>query len=164
MIANDTTAALLKAPHRHMAGLMHKWVAWSPSSDPELVELGAVLCHPEQKLDRDTYLYLVGEGIQRIVDLAEDPAEATCELQNMLFEYGLGPDLPCPPENAGNWLIWSNLSVAENFGRNELLDNLKNRSPEEVAVTREVIESDVQNEDAIGRLQMWAWQLAQVIN
>jgi len=106
------TRLKLTVSHRQIAGLMQKWVAWSPSSDPELVELGAILCHSEQKLDRDTYLYLVGERLQRIVDSAEDPAEATHELQNTLFEYGLGPDLHCPPENAGNWLVWRRRRLA----------------------------------------------------
>jgi hypothetical protein len=145
-----------------MSGLMNKWVAWCPSSDPELVELGAVLCHPEQELDWDIYLCLVGERIQRIVDSAEDPAEATHELQNTLFEYGLGPDLRCPPENAGNWLIWSNLSVAENFSNKGLLDNIKKKKPEEVPIAREVIQGDLDDDDAIGRLQMWAWRLSRL--
>jgi hypothetical protein len=143
-----------------MSGLMHNWIAWCPSFDPELVELGAVLCHPEQKLDRNIYLCLVGERIQRIVDAAEDPVEATHELEKSLFEYGLGPDLSCPPENAGNWLVWSNPGVEERFANKGLLEDLRNKKPKEMAVAREVIEGDAENDDAIGRLQMWVWRLS----
>jgi hypothetical protein len=145
-----------------MSGLIHNWIAWCPSFDPELVELGAVLCHPEQKLDRNTYLCLVGERIQRIVDAAEDPVEATHELEKSLFEYGLGPDLSCPPENAGNWLVWSNPGVEEYLANKGLLEGLRNKKPKEMAVAREVIEGDAENDDAIGWLQMWAWRLSQI--
>ena len=31
-------------------------VAWSPSVDSDLADVGAVLCHPNQKLDRNIYL------------------------------------------------------------------------------------------------------------
>lgn len=141
---------------------MHKWVAWCPSSDPELVELGAVLCHPEQKLDRDTYLYLVGERIQRIVDSAEDPAEATYALQNTLLEYGLGPDLNCPPNKAGNWLVWSNPGVEEYLSNKGLLDDLENKLLQEMPVARAAIENDTQSDDAIAWLHMWAWRLSRI--
>ena len=78
------------------------------------------------------------------MDSADDPAEAADALQSTLFEYGLGPDVHCPSEEAGNWLIASNTSVAGCLSRLGLLDNLETKRPEEMAIAREVIESDTQ--------------------
>lgn len=139
---------------------MHNWIAWCPSSDPELAEIGAVLCHPDQKLDRDTYLYLVGERIQRIVDFAADPAEAADALQNTLLAYGLGPDLSCPPDKAADWFVRSNPGVEECLERRGLLEDLRSKTLRETPAARAVIESDAQNDDAIGWLHMWAWRLS----
>jgi hypothetical protein len=105
---------------------------------------------------------LVGERIQRIVDGADDPTEATDELGSTLVEYGIGPDIHCPPDQAGNWLVWSNLAVAERFQKKGLLRDMTCKTPEEMVLARGCINKDAENDDAIGWLQTWAWRLSQL--
>jgi hypothetical protein len=72
------------------------------------------------------------------------------------------PDVNCPPDKAGNWLVWSNPRVEEYLANKGLLDDLKNKTIQEMPAAREAIENDAQNDDAIGWLHMWAWRLSRI--
>ena len=133
-------------------------IAWAPTTKSRWIRLTAVLCAPEQVMDRDIYLLLLGERVQRMVDAAEDPDEARDQLHRHLFEYGLMPDLGhCPIEEAGNQLVWSNPAVGEKLGDLGVLRGLPQVKVVEMTQAREVINQDL--EEPMDQLAIWVSDL-----
>lgn len=133
-------------------------IAWAPTKKSRWIRLTAVLCAPEQVMDRDIYLLLLGERVQRMVDAAEDPDEARDQLHRHLFEYGLMPDLGhCPTEEAGNRLVWSNPAVGEKLGDLGVLRGLPQVKVVEMTQAREVINQDL--EEPMDQLAIWVSDL-----
>jgi hypothetical protein len=118
-------------------------VAWSPVMPLSKTVLGAVLCSPQQEMDRQAYLSLLGDRIQRMVDASDDPSEAAEEFENALIEQGLWiEDGPIPTDEVGNRLVWSNPAVHEKLESIGLLSNLKGKKPQEMSSARQQIDED----------------------
>jgi hypothetical protein len=130
-------------------------VAWSPALRLSKTVLGAVLCSPQQEMDRQAYLSLLGDRIQRMVDAADDPSEAAEEFESALIEQGLwiaGGRIPT--EEVGNRLVWSNPAVHESLEARGLLRNLKGAKVRELKSARTQVEADADSPHS--RLLDWA--------
>lgn len=149
--------------------VMPKIVAWHPPISKHLepglthtaIALSAILCAPDVELARDNYLSLLADRIQRMINLCEDPEEATEALRQDLFDAGLYLDeCRVPPDEAGNRLIWSNhLGVGYRLSQWGLLPKGDGKTHETPAA-REAISADHYcTED---RLRSWAAFLSQL--
>jgi hypothetical protein len=129
-------------------------VARAPTSDEPALFVGAVLCHPEQSLDIELYVSLVGDRIQSLVDQCDDPADAARQFNRTLWDACLWDGGYVPPHEVGNSLVWSNGGVREYLARAGLLQNLRDIAPFEMAPARARIEAD--RMDPFARLMNWA--------
>lgn len=146
---------------RYWTGPMAPTVAWAPTREEPGAQISAVLCHPEQALDRELYLSLLGDRIQRMIDASPDPQGATNELANLLFEQGLLADAGhVPAEEAGNRLVWSNPAIEERLGNRNLLSKIKAAKPHEMPEARKAILAD--QADPLTRLLSWGSAIAQL--
>ena len=137
-------------------------IAWTPLLKPKLVPLVAIRLHPSQQLTRLTYLHLLGERIQRMVDSSPDPKVAVKELVQAMFEEGLLSDTGnCPPSEAGNRLILSNSEVEEILTNLGVFRRLTKAKPPlvENLMAHQALMSD--RDDPLGRLKTWASQMGQ---
>jgi hypothetical protein len=72
----------LKRPRRRV-------LAWASPRNPEV---SAILVGHGQKFDRETYLVLLADRIEELVNKEEDPKAAEAELRRQLDQAGLLPD------------------------------------------------------------------------
>ena len=100
------------------------------------------------------YLNLLGDRIQRMIDLSDDPDATAREFAQTLDDRGLWYPGPLETDKVGNWLVWSNPAVNERLDRLGLLSGLSGRVPVEMTAAREQI--DVDAEDPHSRLLSWA--------
>ena len=148
---------------------MPKLIAWHPRISNYLppgwkdtaIALGAILCPPDVQLARDDYLYYLAERIQRMINLCEDPEDATEALRQDLFDAGLYLDeCGVPADDAGNRLIWSNdLGVGYRLSQWGLLPTGDATTREMPAAREEISADHYCPED---RLRSWAGSLSQL--
>lgn len=122
--------------------------------------LSAILCHPQQVLELDLYLSLLGDRIQNMVDRSQDPQEAANDLLRDLWQADLyGEPGTIDPREAGNRLITSNPGVEYRLSQWHLLPNPQDL-PTELKVAREQISAD--RYDPASRLRSWAAALSRL--
>jgi hypothetical protein len=138
-------------------------ISWSPLEGSRSVYMVAIRCHPNQKLDSDTYMYLLSKRVQHMVDESGDPSEAVAALQEEMFRSGLVSEVGfCPVDEAGNRLVWSNPAVEEklsNLGAFELLRTAQQPLIENL-MAHQALVSD--RENPIDNLTLWASQIGAV--
>ena len=138
-------------------------IAWSPLKEPGKAYLVAIRCHPNQQLDRDIYMSLLGDRIQHMVDQAPDPDEAVSALQEEMFSSGLLLDVGhCPANQAGNRLVWSNGAVEEKLSSLGVFQRLKKvKAPlVENLMAHQALMSEKDN--PVDNLMLWASQIGAV--
>ena len=114
-------------------------------------------------MTRLTYLHLLAERIQRMVDNSLNPKVTAKELVQAMFEEGLLPDTGnCPPDDAGNRLVLSNSDVWEKLTSLGVFRKLPKAKPPLVAnlMAHQALTSDL--DDPNGRLKSWASGMGQV--
>lgn len=148
-----------------------KLIAWAPEPtelEPgwkdAAVSLSAILCPPGVVLRRDDYLSLLGERIQRVVNLCEDPQEATDTLVEDLFAVGLYPDVAhVPAALAGAYLVASNRGTEQrlaSWGALPMPPTWRFGPTQELRQAREEISAD--HYDPEDRLRCWAGLLSRL--
>ncbi len=136
-------------------------IAWCPVKVRQKVFLAAILCPPEQPMDRDWYMTYLGMRIQRLVSSSPDPREVTRSLQEELYRTGLVPEMGfCLDDEAGQRLVTYNPSVEEKVGNLGVFKALKS-FPKAPAVdnlaVRRVLQVDPSDPD--GSLLLWAQEM-----
>jgi hypothetical protein len=129
-------------------------IAWSPSSNPRLNRVGAVLLSPKQPLDRQMYLSLLADRVQAMVDRSPDPKQAAAMLHQQMVDAGLAMSGSLTPEQVGEKLVMSNPDLWERLDSLHLLEHLKTARPIESPDARTELQLDLQT--PLLRLQGWA--------
>lgn len=134
-------------------------IAWAPTSDPQLLQIGSVLVHPNQKLDRGLYLALLSSRVQRLVNNCQNKQEAVDALVEQMSDDSLLEDPGSVPwETAGDSLVLSNPPLEHQLRELGLLENLKAAQLQEMPEARQVLDEDRKN--PASRLLDWASALA----
>lgn len=147
-----------------------KLIAWHPPVSADLlpegwrctaIALGSILCPSDVLLTGGDYLSFLADRIQRMVNLCEDPDEATEALRQDLFDAGLYLDeCSVPADEASNRLIWSNdLGVGYRLSQWGLLPKGDGMTHEMPAAREQISADHYCTED---RLRSWAGFLSRL--
>lgn len=135
-------------------------LAWAPTDDEDCVTLGAIECAPGTIIvDADDYLARLGERIQRLVDMTDEPVDTAQTLQRCFYGDGLYPyisGVPC--ESIGQVLVAENLAVRERLGAWRILPIGRDVGVDEVPAARAALLHDLA--DPIGSLESWAVRIS----
>jgi hypothetical protein len=137
-------------------------IAWAPKSDPpHLAQISTVLLSPKQPLplDRSTYLTLLSNRVQQLVNRSLDPQESVNALVDQMYEDALLPDQGTVKwQAAGPQLVLSNPTVDLRLRELAIYSGLKFAKPTEQELARQVVNDDLQSPQS--RLLDWASALA----
>ncbi|HEX5461376.1 MAG TPA: hypothetical protein VFX20_15535 [Steroidobacteraceae bacterium] len=140
-----------------------KVVAWHPPIPEHLgpawqdtaITLSAILCSPGLMLCRDSYLSLLSERIQCLVNACPNPQDITDALVEDLFEAGVYPDLGhVASQDAGAYLVSSNPGIRQRLDSWGVLPTGEAGPTHEMPAAREVLTSE--RYDIEDHLRSWA--------
>ncbi len=136
-------------------------VAWAPTSKELGVRLSAVLVQPDLRLNRDSYLSVLGERIQCLVNACRDPQAIADTLVEDLFEAGLYPDLGhVAADDAGAYLVATNPGTRERLDSWGVLPTWEVGPTYEMPTAREMLMGE--RCDAADSLRCWAGLLSRL--